>query len=595
MAKRRAAQTKPHAVKELLGALTQAERPAEQEGATAQAKAGEPAAGHETRRDQSPVVQPPAGPEERPTRETPDSGAEDTSLGALPPEPGRQTPNAGPKPVAETAEAEPVLLSMSDARPREQLINQSSGCEQQSRSDSRLNLRSRIQDVLKDKDRMDRAELCAELNAPLAEFNQTIIQMQEKGELRNEEVGAQTLLYIPLTPDKEKRFVELVAVIKRADKTHEEALEEIRTDRLYKMMYRSWPDFLHHVMDMSVDQWKDYRTGRSVKKIMEENGIKNKCSQSALLEFAPLRKCPEAFVEALKEFQGLPETKWTVQAAKGIAKRHLAVADDLERLRRTVPDCTREEAVDLRFLRERWDKEVIEPVQRVMGEARRNWSKDLAAKVQGLVQAGKPESESLLAVCKESRACPSDEGLLRTVRGDDLDRVVHGIRLLVNREWLPAFQREEVRKKLERDAKSLGLAIYDPSQPPPLPPTPSATAEGAEARPSALAPATESAPPKPPEEGEEREEEEDYPDGLDLDNSLIVWAESNVGEPYDPPYLLGIARDAVLIAGHRVQTNNAWDAGVLKKEALAIREALEPFLKEPAAEAAGEEPPAEQS
>jgi hypothetical protein len=125
--------------------------------------------------------------------------------------------------------------------------------EQRSRSDSYLDLRTRIKDVLKDKDRMDRAELCAQLNAPAADFNEAIALMQEAGELRNEEVGTRTLLYLPRTPDQEKRFVDLVATIKRADKTKEEALEEIRTGRLYRMVYNSWPDFLHHVMDMTID------------------------------------------------------------------------------------------------------------------------------------------------------------------------------------------------------------------------------------------------------------------------------------------------------------------------------------------------------
>jgi hypothetical protein len=282
-------------------------------------------------------------------------------------------------------EAPPVTVATQPAQmetppAKEQAQEAAGGSERQSRSDSHLDLRAQIKDVLRDRDRMDRAELCARVNAPMADFNQEIMLMREAGEVLNEEVGTQTLLFLPLTPDQEKRFEDLVATMKRSDETHEEALEEIRTDRLYRKRYRSWPAFLHHVMDMSEDQYKDYRTRRSVKKLMDEAGVTIKCSPSALLEFAPLRRRPEAFVAALKEFQGLPEPKWTVPVAKGIVRRHQAVANDLERLRRTAPDCTREEAVNLRSMREAWGKEVIEQVQRVMGEARRNWSTDLAAK-----------------------------------------------------------------------------------------------------------------------------------------------------------------------------------------------------------------------
>jgi hypothetical protein len=80
---------------------------------------------------------------------------------------------------------------------------------------------------------------------------------------------------------------------------------------------------------------------------------------------------------------------------------------------------------------------------------------------------------------------------------------------------------------------------------------------------------------------------------------LIVWAEREAerqdGETFDLPYLLGIARDAVLIAAYRAMTNNEWDAGALCDLAVAILDALEPFLKQPAAEADGEESPAEQT
>jgi hypothetical protein len=92
------------------------------------------------------------------------------------------------------------------------------------------------------------------------------------------------------------------------------------------------------------------------------------------------------------------------------------------------------------------------------------------------------------------------------------------------------------------------------------------------------------------------EEEDDtwndgYPPGMeDPEVSFIAGWEYYYRQPYEVEELLDIARDAVLIAAHRAKINNEWDAGVLRKLAVAIRDALEPFVKEPAAEAEKEQP-----
>jgi hypothetical protein len=445
---------------------------------------------------------------------------------------------------------------------------------------------------------LDKDEIMRAVDAPVLAFNKALNALREAKKLRTNEVDKRTLLYLPLSEQERKDYREYLAALKK--ETEFDILVAIHDRKLYREglkdggvhipPYSSWEKFLWHERGHVLTWWQSEMRRVRIQRLLAERGIvfqvplkKNHTDQLNRLE-------PEAMVAAVAEWQAIPEKQRIAKRLREIVDRIKAVQQELAYLRQFVPDVTAEEA--------RWLSEAT-------GLPKGIWRPELTGLVeQRAKESGRPTPEVLLDVIKEDATvglCPRPQ-LLQWARGKDLA-------VLVRKLEEAARWREERADVLKRSAR-LGIPFHDANASASAPTPPASTGllvvQGGQVV-TAASVHSPASPPAPSDDDDdnledsdlEKEEEEDfapaYPDGIDLDNNLIVWAEGHDGEPFDLPYLLDIARDAVLIAAHRAKTNNEWDTGVLGDLAVAILDALEPFLKEPAAEAEEDEAPPEQT
>jgi hypothetical protein len=270
---------------------------------------------------------------------------------------------------------------------------------------------------------------------------------------------------------------------------------------------------------------------------------------------------------------------------------------NLSFLRQGHPDATEEEVVALARIYAtdyRW----------------RRWYPETDRQLRDRVEAsGRPIRDCMFEIAQEIKSLPRDTVLLNVARGADLVPLVNELMRLQG-EWKRQYDDEERRKKWLAEGKALNL--YDPDtgivkvspgagtetqvrtdtgQSVVLGPDGKPLSSGVivvgesdvprAPLPASIQPPLLPPPPSPPDD-------QFYPEGIDFDRSIIVWAEEDAGEPFDPPGLLAISKEAAVIACHRAKTGK-WDASVLRDLAAAAKQPLD-GLTEPGGPAAATAP-----
>jgi hypothetical protein len=424
MRKKKKAQTEAEAARELLGGLSPAERPAEQQSNVAQAKPSEPEADQDMTSDQTPVEQPPATSE-----------AEVVQAGANRSVASNQTtteqPAAPPQATGPVPELPSSIESILDRPP----------------------LTGRIKDALALVDRVEGLRLCEQLGSPITEFTAAVTELVEAKVIKEDAINK--TLHLRLTEEERREYEEDLATAKRDDRF--QALARIHDHRTYRGDYPSWDEFLWHELGHTHDWWESEKRQVRIQQRMDERGLKLKVplNKDMAQHLNRVRDDADLFVACVAEFQALPQDRQIAKRLGEIVERQLARKNKLASLRQSVPDATEEEL------------SILAPIY-ATDRRWRCWypehTRDLHERVQ---TSGRPARDCLVELAQEIKAIPSDRVLLGVARGSDLVPVVNELVRMAG-QWESERKTKEEIEQWERQGRRLGiypLPSPDPTEP----------------------------------------------------------------------------------------------------------------------------------
>jgi hypothetical protein len=376
-----------------------------------------------------PTAEAKAEPEERPSTPAALEGqADEAKIGESPPEAAQR--QAVPPPP--------------DATPAAPAGQAKAAGRAQSEPPSTINLTldktpliTRIIDALAGVDRIPRDKLCEQVNAPLRDFNATLIELIEGKVVKEDAIAKPPLLYLPLTREEARQHKEKVATAKKQDRFL--ALLWIHAHRTYREEYRSWPAFLHYEMNMSDTDWEREKRHSRIQILLNERQVKMRVpfNQDMANHLNRVRDDPETFVACVVEFQKLPVKEQTAKRLGEIVRRHLDRNSKLSALRLLLPEATPDEVNNLATVygNDTW----------------RRWGPEVQRQFQE-----RPTRDCLLELATKHHALPTEKALLAVARGAELVPLVNDLARLMGR-WQEDQAREEKRKKWLEEGVFLGL------------------------------------------------------------------------------------------------------------------------------------------